>query len=102
MAVQSTAMAVQNLLLACRAEGLGCVLTTLLCSRNQYSWPGPESCEAAANASGELYVRVSNGSGTYGAGFDINVTPLPGSQGSSATPTRPCTREDGSSKRRQA
>jgi nitroreductase len=25
--------AVQNLLLACRAEGLGCVLTTLLCSR---------------------------------------------------------------------
>jgi nitroreductase len=23
--------AVQNLLLACRAEGLGCVLTTLLC-----------------------------------------------------------------------
>jgi nitroreductase/alkylhydroperoxidase family enzyme len=27
--------AVQNLLLACRAEGLGCVLTTLLCSREQ-------------------------------------------------------------------
>jgi nitroreductase len=25
--------AVQNLLLACRAEGLGCVLTTLLCRR---------------------------------------------------------------------
>ena len=25
--------AVQNLLLACRAEGLGCVLTTLLCAR---------------------------------------------------------------------
>jgi nitroreductase/alkylhydroperoxidase family enzyme len=27
--------AVQNLLLACRAEGLGCVLTTLLCSREK-------------------------------------------------------------------
>lgn len=27
--------AVQNLLLACRAEGLGCVLTTLLCSREE-------------------------------------------------------------------
>lgn len=27
--------AVQNLLLACRAEGLGCVLTTLLCGREQ-------------------------------------------------------------------
>jgi nitroreductase len=25
--------AVENLLLACRAEGLGCVLTTLLCER---------------------------------------------------------------------
>lgn len=27
--------AVQNLLLACRAEGLGCVLTTLLCQREE-------------------------------------------------------------------
>jgi nitroreductase len=27
--------AVQNLLLACRAEGLGCVLTTLLCAREK-------------------------------------------------------------------
>jgi len=27
--------AVQNLLLACRAEGLGCVLTTLLCAREE-------------------------------------------------------------------
>jgi nitroreductase len=27
--------AVQNLLLACRAEGLGCVLTTLLCGREE-------------------------------------------------------------------
>ena len=27
--------AVQNLMLACRAEGLGCVLTTLLCFREQ-------------------------------------------------------------------
>ena len=27
--------AVQNLLLACRAEGLGCVLTTLLCAQEQ-------------------------------------------------------------------
>jgi nitroreductase len=26
---------VQNLLLACRAEGLGCVLTTLLCQREE-------------------------------------------------------------------
>jgi len=27
--------AVQNLMLACRAEGLGCVLTTLLCYQEQ-------------------------------------------------------------------
>lgn len=31
--------AVQNVLLACRAEGLGCTLTTLLCARD------PEVCE---------------------------------------------------------
>jgi nitroreductase len=34
--------AVENLLLACRAEGLGCVVTTLLCQRE------PEVCELLA------------------------------------------------------
>ena len=44
--------AVQNALLACRAEGLGCVLTTLLCEveeelRGLLGFPGPWGVAAA-------------------------------------------------------
>ena len=47
--------AVQNLLLACRAEGLGCVLTTLLCARERevkeiLSIPEPWGTAAAVPA----------------------------------------------------
>ena len=43
---------VQNLLLACRNEGLGCVLTTLLCMDE------PAVKQAARHAGGLVHVRA--------------------------------------------
>lgn len=61
--------------------------SSLLCTGNQNSGDSrPKSCYATSNGSGELYIKVTNSSGTLGSTYQIDVQLPPANEGTSGAP----------------